>query len=549
MSSRTRNLLVVVACLALCGRTVAAQTVVPVALGGDAANRLDIVFLGDGYTSAEMAKFASDVNAAVAGMLAQSPFAEYRNYLNIWRIEVASAESGASHPNQGITRNTAFSASYGCGGIERLICLNTSSVLSVVQASMPANERDFLVVLVNDTEYGGSGGSVLVASLNAQSIELVLHEAGHTFGELADEYGGPPPPACSDTVEPSAVNATKVTDRASIKWGAWIDASTPIPTTTTTNGIPGLFAGAMYCDSTLYRPVYNSKMRSLGQDFWQINVEQLIRRIYAYVDPIDSVSPATSTTLAIPPGGSQIFSVSMPVPATHALSVGWFVDGHHQSSGSQYTLLDKDLSQGSHSVQVVVTDPTSDVRGDPQGLLTGQATWTVTAAGPDFTIAANPSSLTLARGQSGPVALTLTPTHGQFAAGVTFSCSGLPSQAQCAFAPATISSGSGAATVTLTLTTAARSGLMPVRLDLAPPLAPTWGTLLLSLLLLEVGRRTRRRRVLLACVVLLTVAAFVTACGSSASGNPGTPIGTYTVAVTAASNGTSHTATIVLVVQ
>ena len=47
---------------------------------------------------------------------------------------------------------------------------------------MPANERDFLVVLVNDTEYGGSGGSVLVASLNAQSIELVLHEAGHTFG-------------------------------------------------------------------------------------------------------------------------------------------------------------------------------------------------------------------------------------------------------------------------------------------------------------------------------------------------------------------------------
>jgi hypothetical protein len=551
MRSRARDLLLAVACLVLCGRGVAAQTVVPVALNGDAANRLDILFLGDGYTSAEMSKFSADVDAAVAGILAQPPFDDYRQYLNIRRIEMASAESGVSHPNLGITRDTAFGAYYNCSGIERLICVDMSKVLSVSQAAVPANQRDLIIVLVNDPEYGGSGGTVTVASLNTSSIELVLHETGHTLGLLADEYGGPPPPACDDTSEPSAVNVTKQTDPTKIKWGAWIDASTRIPTTSATNGVPGLFVGAMYCDSTLYRPVYSSKMRALGQAFWQIDVEQLIRRIYAFVDPIDAVSPPTSSPIALRADGTQIFSVTTPLPVSHALNVGWFLDGHLQSSGADYTVSERGLAAGSHTVQVVVTDPTSDVRGDPQGLLTAQAAWTVTAPGPTFTMTADRTSLTLVRGQAGTVALTVAPSAGVFTADITFSCTGMPDRAQCAFAPAAVSSGSGTTAVVMTLSTTAASAFAPIGVHGAPPVTIALAIALTGLFLLMAGSPAVRRIRILACGVVLAATFIVSSCGGSSStpGDPGTPVGSYTIVATAASGGNTRTVTVVLTVQ
>jgi hypothetical protein len=546
-----RRLLLAAFCLLLAAPAVRGQTVVPVSVGGDASNRLDVVFLGDGYTAAEMGQFAADVNTATAGLLAQAPFDEYRGYLNIRRIEVASADSGVSHPNLGVTKNTAFGAYYNCGGIERLICANMGAVLSVVQGALPASERDLVILLVNDTEYGGSGGTITIASMNSASIELVLHETGHTLGQLADEYGGPPPPACSDTTEPTAANATKETSRAAIKWAAWIDASTAIPTTDPTNGVPGLFAGAMYCDSTLYRPVYNSKMRSLGQAFWQVNVEQIIRRLYAYVDPIDGVSPPTASAIALPTGGSQTFSVSTPAPSTHSLRIAWFLDGVQQASSAEFTLYDRGLSKGSHTVQVVVTDPTAAVRVDSAGVLTSQATWTVTASGPDFTVAADKTSLTLARGQAGTVTLTVTPAGGQFAASVALSCSGLPDKAQCTLVPASIAAGSGTTTVVMTLATTA-SGLAAPTVRISPPAGRPWLFALLGALLLTAAVRTPRRTRLAAGAAVLCAAALAASCSSSstpATSGSGTPAGTYPVTVSATSGGTTHTVVVTLTVR
>ena len=72
-----------------------------------------------------------------------------------------------------------------------------------------------------------------------------------------------------------------------IKWNQWIDAATPVPTFSTVNGVPGLYEGAAYCDTGLYRPTFDSKMRSLNRPFEAINTEQLLKRIYNLVDPID----------------------------------------------------------------------------------------------------------------------------------------------------------------------------------------------------------------------------------------------------------------------
>lgn len=355
------------------------QTPVTVVNNGDPANRVDMVIVSEGYTAGEMTKFANDVQNLVMNYFLQEPYREYQRYFNVYRLEVASNQSGADHPERTppVMRDTAFDATYNCGGIQRLICVNSARVNMAVAGALGAAQRDLIVVLVNDPEYGGSGGAVAVASTHFDVVELVLHEQGHSFGLLADEYGGPPPPACNNTVEPPEANATREMMRALIKWTAWIDASTPLPTTTTTPGAPGLYEGARYCDMGLFRPTFRSKMRDLGFPFEQINSEQLIRRVYNFVSPIDSSLPAAGA-LTLARGAPQNFSVTTPQPFTHALDVTWRVDGVASGSGPAFTLNTAPLSVGAHTVEVVVRDNSAMVRSDPAGLLMESRTWNVT---------------------------------------------------------------------------------------------------------------------------------------------------------------------------
>ncbi len=346
------------------------------AFNGDSENRIDFVLLGDGYTTAELSKFETDAASFRQGMFAQEPFLEYQSYFNVWRVDVASTESGSDHPEQdpALVKDTAFDSTYNCAGIPRLICIDQSKVLAAV-GDVPLVQRDFLIVIVNDSEYGGSGGAIAVASTDSLAIELVLHELGHSVASLADEYTATPPPCVSDT-EPFEANATRATDRASIKWNNWIDASVEIPTQSTTNGVPGLYLGAKYCEDGLYRPTFDSKMRSLGRPYEQVNIEQFVRTFYSSVSPIDSVQP-TSTTISIMAGQRPTFSVTTQQPATHGLDVSWMVDGSASGSGSSF-VFDSAGSVGEHTVTVVVIDSTSMVRNDPDMLLRDQRSWVIT---------------------------------------------------------------------------------------------------------------------------------------------------------------------------
>ena len=150
---------------------------------GPSAKRIDVVVVGDGYTSGELSKFHSDVNLFLAGFFQEEPFREYQNYFNVRRIDVASAESGVDHPELSppVLKNTAFDATYHCSGIQRLICVSTGKVFNAIGV-LPPSQRDLILVIVNDSEYGGSGGAVGVASTNSQSVEIMLHEVGHTLG-------------------------------------------------------------------------------------------------------------------------------------------------------------------------------------------------------------------------------------------------------------------------------------------------------------------------------------------------------------------------------
>lgn len=356
------------------------QSPVTIIKSGDPAKRWDILVLGDGYTQAEMARFAADAQSTMDRLFGGEPLQTYRGFFNVQRLDVPSAESGASHPerNPPVKRNTAFDASYNCSGIERLICVNIGKVQQAI-ANIPPAQRDVVLVLVNDAEYGGSGGFPVVASLDASVVELVLHETGHSFGDLADEYDSPGLP-CDTSKEPSEPNVTKQADRTAVKWKLWIDSSTQVPTTTTTLSVPGIYQGARYCTAGLYRPTYDSKMRTLGRAFDQINTEQLIRRYYSLVAPYDSVTPEPGR---ITPGAAPVnFSVVLPAVTPNSIVVHWRLDGNEVGSGLSYKLDPATLPPGMHTVTATVADETSRVRSDPDGRLAEVLTWQLSASPP-----------------------------------------------------------------------------------------------------------------------------------------------------------------------
>lgn len=342
---------------------------------GPSANRVDIVLLGDGYTSAQMSNYVDDVTAIAARMFAEEPFSTYRSYFNVHYVQVVSAQSGADHPSRGLFADTALNATYDCADIERLICVDLSAVEDVLNRSVKADQRDLVIVVVNDSQYGGSGGAVAVTSVHTDATEIVLHEMGHSFGLLADEYSGGGG-FCANATEPDEPNVTVAKVRPAIKWATWIEPSTPVPTLSSTLGEPGLYEQARYCESGMYRPTYDSKMRSLGRPFEQINTEQLVVRIYNLVSPIDQSLPAAAVVKATS-GQTVEFRITPVVPADHRLQVLWSVDGRSMSTAARYQLATGSLAPGDHTVLVTVRDTTPLVRNDPSSVLEDSRSWTL----------------------------------------------------------------------------------------------------------------------------------------------------------------------------
>jgi hypothetical protein len=193
----TGTILIVVASV-LSAAVAVAEPVTRIRDNGSPFNRVDIVFLGDGYTAGEISngKYAADVEAVLARFFYEEPYAEYQRFFNVYRIDVTSNESGADHPSRGVYRDTALGSTYDCSGIQRFICSNFAAVNDVLARSVAdPNARDIVILLVNDREYGGAGGYIAIASTHPETVEIVLHEVGHSFAFLADEYGGPPPPS------------------------------------------------------------------------------------------------------------------------------------------------------------------------------------------------------------------------------------------------------------------------------------------------------------------------------------------------------------------
>jgi hypothetical protein len=198
--------------------------------------------------------------------------------MNIRRVDVASNQSGADEIDKGIYKDTAMDGEFGCYNIDRLLCVNATKVYNIVGSVLQPDQRDVIIVVSNSTRYGGSGGEIATLSMADQSIEIALHEIGHTAFALADEYEYG---TCNTASEPTEVNVS-LNGTRSVKWGNLISSGTPVPTQpgVYANGTVGVFQGAQYCGAGKYRPTENSRMRTLGYPWHAVN-EGAVRNVFA----------------------------------------------------------------------------------------------------------------------------------------------------------------------------------------------------------------------------------------------------------------------------
>jgi hypothetical protein len=312
-----------------------------------------MVFIGDGYTAAALqTSYGQHIQATLNHLFneGEDPYPRYRNFFNVHRVDVVSQENGADVPPEGIFRNTALDATYYSDGVtERSLNVNPSKVTSRLVSALAGAPfgPEIRVIPVNDTRYGGTGGSGAVyAAGNFTAPEIALHEIGHSFNGLADEYGGSP--GAYPFGEPIQPNVT--INAFGTKWAHWLGYNQP------GIGVIGAYQGGLGYDLGIYRPSLESKMRSLYQPFDAIAREKIILDIYNRVDPLDAYTPnvgvLSDPTLEVDPIDANV------------IRVNWFVNGTLVPGATATTFDPADFGYGpgAYTVSARAFDPTEWVR-------------------------------------------------------------------------------------------------------------------------------------------------------------------------------------------
>ena len=209
------------------------QQLVTVEQHGAPADKVDLLLIGDGYTAAECsAKFPADARRMAEALFRHEPFAARRADFNIWGLCPPSAESGVARPSNGTQRRTPVGTAYDAFGSERYVLTFDNRELRDVAAWAP---YEFVAILVNAQTYGGGGiyGTYATVAVDSDWADyLFVHEFGHHFAALADEYYTSPvayAPA-EHVVEPWEPNVTAWLAGQPLKWRELVAADTPLPT-------------------------------------------------------------------------------------------------------------------------------------------------------------------------------------------------------------------------------------------------------------------------------------------------------------------------------
>ncbi|HEU4485839.1 MAG TPA: M64 family metallopeptidase [Povalibacter sp.] len=206
----------------------------PIAIrnNGPSAHKVDLLVLGDGYTASEADKFVTDARRLTDRLFATSPFRERASDFNVWALTVPSPQSGISRPSTGTYRWSALGTRYDIFGSERYALTLDNRALREIAQYAP---YEFIEILFNNDTYGGGGifGQFSTAAAGNEWAEyLFIHEFGHHFAALADEYYTSPVAYQSgqERPEPWEPNVTALHDPRTLKWRTRVKPDTPLPT-------------------------------------------------------------------------------------------------------------------------------------------------------------------------------------------------------------------------------------------------------------------------------------------------------------------------------
>lgn len=352
---------------------------------GPLDNRINVVILGDGFVSSEMPKFAEEARKFAAFFTSFEPYNQYRDYFNFFAIRTPSRQSGVTnpgnapdaYPDQPVEKkDTFFGATFG-SFIHRSVQVTRQDVLSSLLAThLP--EYDVVVVLLNTTYYGGSGGLVAVFTLNETANTVGMHEIGHTLGRLSDEYWG------GGVVGRETANMTAISDEATVKWKNWLNTP-PI----------AIYPYGLNGEAALWNKPANGtcQMEFHDKQLCAVCREGTVERILQFVNPIEKMEPDTAGSVDADANHNFRLSLLNPVPNT--LRTEWRLNGRLLSvSGNELDLGSRQIPDMSLLTASVFDSVGLSRRDDAKVLRTHSVAWKLKSSVPAvFHIVASADSL------------------------------------------------------------------------------------------------------------------------------------------------------------
>ena len=252
---------------------------------------IHIAFLAEGYTDKEMDKFINDARIATDAIFAHEPFKKYQDRFQVIAVKSASEDSGTSVPSKGIWKKTALGSNFDTFYSERYL---TTLNLSRVHDCLAGTPYEHIIILVNTDVYGG-GGILNFYNLSSTGHKaykpVIVHEFGHSFAGLADEYAyeNEPLELYPADIEPWEANITTLVNFHG-KWEDMIAPKTKVPTPLSKKpedikNKVGLFVGAGYNTKTVYRGMQDCRMRTnTNPDFCKVCQRALEKLIKFYTE-------------------------------------------------------------------------------------------------------------------------------------------------------------------------------------------------------------------------------------------------------------------------
>ena len=228
---------------------------------------IDVAIMAEGYTETEMELFYEDAQRACDAIFEHVPFKQFKNRFNIVAVASPSHDSGVSIPRQNEWKSTAVNSHFDTFYSDRYLTTRSVKAVHNWLAGIP---YEHIIILANTDTYGGGGiynSYTLTTAHHSMFRPVVVHEFGHSFGGLADEYAytEAPSPLYPYSIEPWEQNITTLVDFGS-KWKDMLPEGTPVPTPAETDESKlyskvGVFEGAGYSLKGIYRPTTECRMK------------------------------------------------------------------------------------------------------------------------------------------------------------------------------------------------------------------------------------------------------------------------------------------------